>query len=345
MAGNEVMTTGRFHDTGTLVAACTAACVLLFGIAAGGRCNAVAPPPAVEIVPAVEVERKYVSLLDLCRPGSIASPWKERLEAEHIGQSPNVGEYKYILGKNLRAYLDRFFSRKGCDPAAIEMSLPDKITIARAALKLSAEQIEAIYREFVLSRSPWNPNDLQISRIYFPGVPALPLGRLSHEVYADSQERFLGNVTVTIQFFVDGAKERSMRVTGKVDLYQNVLHAIRPLGKDEVVAAGDLEIQRINIADNPDRYATRMDQVIGKQLVRGAGAHQPIFLGDVIQPNVVKHGGIVTIIYQDGGLKLTAKGKVSGNASVGDTVRVTNLMTQRTAICRVQDGETVHVVH
>lgn len=322
-----------------------AVCSAALGVSRPALGEALAPPERIVIIPNVEISQQRVSLLDLCQPGSVPKPWDDLFKKEDVGRAPSVSANKYILGEHLRSYLERFFSNNGCDPSNIEMIVPERISIARASVRITNEQIETIYKEFILSHSPWNANDLQIHRIYFSDAPALPLGQMSHEVIADPLERFFGNVTVTIQFFVDGEKERSVRVTGKVDLFQNVVHALKPVNRNDVIRESDLEFQRINVADDPDRFATRVEQVVGKQLLRAVGVHQPISLADLDQPTVVKRGGIVTIVYLDGGLKLTAKGEANGDACVGDTIKVTNLMTHRIAICQVRDGKTVHVVH
>lgn len=308
-------------------------------------CHAMTPPERIVIAPEVKVSQKRVCLLDLCQPGSVSAAWQDLLQREDLGEAPSVGAQKYILAEHLRTYLNRFFNKQGCDPAQITMDLPDRIVIQRTSVRLPDEQIEAIYREFVLSHSPWDPRDMEIRSVYFAEAPALPEGKISHEVIAGPEERFLGNVTVTIQFFVDGEKERSLRVTGKVDLYQNVVHALTPLKRHDIVEEKNIEIQRINVAGDPERYTRQAEQVIGKQLLRDVGMHQPIALKDLNQPNVVKRGGVVTIVYENGGLKLTAKGEVNGNACIGDTIRVTNLMTKRTTVCMVVDEETVRLLH
>jgi len=307
--------------------------------------HALTTPGNIVITPEVKVSQKRVCLLDLCRPEALSEEWRELLKSEDLGAAPSVGEQKYILAEHLRTYLNRFFIKQGCDPSQIVMNLPAKVLIQRTSVRLPDEEIEAIYREFVLSRSPWDVRDVEIHNVYFSGVPELPEGKISHEVLADPKERFIGKVSVTIQFFVDGEKDRSLRATGKVDVYQNVIHALNPLKRNDIIEEKSIEVQRINVAGDPDRYVRDVEQVIGKQLLRDIGMHQPIAFKDLNQPTVVKRGGIVTIIYENGGLKLTAKGEVRGNACVGDTIRVTNLMTKRSTLCMVVDEETVRLVH
>jgi flagella basal body P-ring formation protein FlgA len=300
--------------------------------------------PKLEILSEVKSERKRVSLLDLCNSTNIPETWKSLLAGEDIGEAPGAGSEKVINPEHLRAYIEQFLVSKGYDPSQTEISLPEKIVIKRQSLEVSKEQIESIYTDFILANAPWNPQDVVVRGVYFSGALELPLGSMTFEVQANPRERFLGNVALTIQFFIDGEKERSLRVTGKVDLYQNVVHAVRPLKRNDIIADEDIETQRINIADAPDRFSIEPDQVVGKRLLRDVGFRQPIILSFLDKPPSLKRGSAVTILYQQPGLRLTAKGQTREDGSIGSTVRVVNLMTNRTIFCQVVDETTVQAM-
>jgi flagella basal body P-ring formation protein FlgA len=324
-----------------------ALCMVPFGIGViptVSTCLALEPLTKLEIVTEVKADRNRVSLLDLCNSMGLPDGWKAVLGNADIGEAPAIGSDKFIRPDQLRDHLQRFLSSQGCDPSQVELIIPEKITITRQSFRVPKEQIESIYREYILSKSPWNPQDLSIRGIFSPESPDLPAGEMTYEVIANSHERFIGNVSLTIQFYIDGVKERTLRVTGKVELYQNVVHASRPMKKGEVITEADIETQRVNIAENPDRFAMQPDQVIGKRLLRDAGLRQPFNLADLDCPLALKRGKAVTIVYQQPGLKMTAKGQAREDGTIGSTVRVLNVMTNRTVLCRVTDSDTVQAV-
>lgn len=298
----------------------------------------------IEILSSVPVHRKRVCLWDLCNPEGISQEWKTLLSSIDLGDAPSPGTEKYIESAQLKAFIHRTLSSRGKDPSRLELSIPDRIIIQRESMQVSREQIESIYRDFVLSRVSWNPMDVVIRGINYSGSVDLPAGELSYEVTCHPQERFMGNVGVTIQFFVNKEKDRSLRVTGKVDVFQEVVHALRPIKRNEIISAGDLELQKMNISETPDRFATGINQVVGKRVLRDLGYRQAIPLADLDNPLALKRGASVTMLYDQPGLRLTAKGQVREDAGVGDTVRVVNVMTNRTVVCQVVDSTTVRVI-
>jgi flagella basal body P-ring formation protein FlgA len=75
------------------------------------------------------------------------------------------------------------------------------------------------------------------------------------------------------------------------------------------------------------------------------GVHQPLDIKDLDKPVVLKRGDAVTIVFDQPGLKLTAKGQSRENGSTGGTVRVMNIASNRTIFCRVLDAQTVLADH
>lgn len=300
---------------------------------------------SLEAAAEVQVEHKRVRLLDLFPQASLPDNVREVLTRTDIGEAPAVGSEKVIQRDQLKAYLSRLLSPQGYDAARIQLSGPESITVRRASVQVTRERIEAIYREFIATRAPWDAADVVVRAVSFSGAAVeLPAGELTHEVVANPNERFLGNVAVTIHLFVDGEKERSVRATGKVDVFRNVVHAIRTIRRNEVVQASDVELQKVNIADAPDRFATQMDQVVGKRTLREVGFQQPMALVDLDQPLAMKRGSAVTILYERPGLRLSAKGQAKEEGSAGDTIRVLNVTTNKIVLCQIVDETTVRAM-
>lgn len=307
-------------------------------------CFALTPPARIKIVAKVQVQKNRVSLYDLCDPKVKMGPWQAIMEKVDIGEAPSVNSTKFISAARLRPYLQRFLRSHGCDPVKVTMTIPQQVTITRKAMQLTRQQVERIYKQFIWSKTPWDHKDLKIHRIYFPELPELPAGHLTYKVASAPKKTLLGNVSITIHFFVDGASARTVRVMGAVDLYQKVAVTVHPLSRHDIVRASDIELVRTNVRAHPEEYATRSAQVVGEQLLCDIGPHQPILRHDLTRARVVKQGSLVTIIYQNRGLKLTAAGQARQAGSIGETIRVTNVMTKRTILCQVVNSDTVRTV-
>ncbi len=162
---------------------------------------------------------------------------------------------------------------------------------------------------------------------------------------ASARERFIGNVTATVDFYVNGDKVRTLGVVGKVEVFGNVYLASRPLKQNEIISEADLEVHKMNLTDAADRFATRPDQVESRRVLHSIGVHQPLELRDLDKPLVLKRGDSVQIVYDEPGFSVTAKGQANADGGVGDALLVTNVESKKTVQCRVLDARTVSANH
>lgn len=303
------------------------------------------PPTEIRILSNVLVKHKDVSLLEICDPKTLPADWKSIMDALNIGDAPPVGSEKFIDPGQLRAYLVTLLNSHGINPSKVKLDIPEKIVVMRESTQVSQEWIEKIFKKYIFENTPWKQKDITIQRVRFSGIPVIPTGKLTYVIKPFStQDRFIGNVTVTVALYVDGEKVRTLDVLGDVEVFENVYFASRPLRRNEIISAADLEVHRMNITDAVDRYATRPDQVENRRVLYDIGMHQPLELNDLDKPLVVKRGDPVKIVYEEPGLSVTAKGRAKGDAGIGDTLAVTNISSRKTIYCKVVDSQTVRAV-
>jgi flagella basal body P-ring formation protein FlgA len=251
----------------------------------------------------------------------------------------------FIASGPLRSYLYRFLATRVIDALRIKIALPpDQVTIKRQSSQIARGEIEEIFRNHILTSAPWRPEDMEIQGITYSGLTELPAGKLSHVVEPGPNERYVGNVILTIHFYVDGRKKRSVRVAGKVQLYQEVVVAARPLRRNETVGEDDIQIQRLQVGESPDRCALSPAQVVGRRLLHDTGIYQPLLLNELDAPLALKKGSGVTILYEQPGIRISARGQAREDGKVGKTIRVLNLQTNRTVLSEIVDEETVKAI-
>lgn len=307
-------------------------------------CQAMTQLTKLKVLSEVRAERRHVSLLDLCDPAGIPDDWKKTMSEVDIGESPAAGAEKVINPAQLKAFIESFLSTQSYDSSKVQIALPTSIRVTRLSVLVPKERIESIFKDYIAKNAPWNPRDVVIGPIYYPGNVELPAGDMTYEITANPQERFIGNVGITIQFIVGGEKDRSIRVTGKIELFQNVVHAIHVLKRNDIITEADVQLEKTNVSDSPDRFAGSIDQVVGKRVTRELAINQPIVLSELATPLAFKSGATVTIVYEQGALRVTAKGQTRQDGSIGSMVRVVNVMTNRMITCRVIDASTVQAV-
>jgi flagella basal body P-ring formation protein FlgA len=303
--------------------------------------SAMTPLAEISFRPKVAAATERVSFLDLCRPENVPEDWKILLAGIDLGSAPEVGSLKFIKGENLRAYLDHLFKSQGIDPDQVQVSLPDKIVVERQQMAVTTLQVEKIFREFILSRIATQPENVVVQFTDMPELPVLPAGALATEVYPVTHEPFIGNVTVAIQFFVDGKRVQGLHVAGKVGLYQNVVYARRVMKRNDTLEAGDIQVVRTCTFDHPERVISQPEQVIGKRLVCGVGGNQPIGSHMLDKALTVKRGDMVVIVCELDGLTLTAKGQAKEDGSQGERIKVVNVDSKKNIFCNVLDARTV----
>ena len=74
----------------------------------------------------------------------------------------------------------------------------------------------------------------------------------------------------------------------------------------------------------------KSDTLVGMTPRRSLLAGKPVLEGDLERPQIVTRGEIVTVIYKDGPMRLSAKGKALQNGAKGDAIRISNVNSNRT---------------
>ena len=292
----------------------------------------------------VNVNGPRVNLLDLCESGTLPEDWQVYLAGIDIGAAPEGNTIKTINMENLRIYVRQLVESQGLNPDQVAVRLPDKISIVRRKQIISKGQIEEIVRQHVLQATMAKPEDVHVQTVGIEEPVIVPDGALSWEIQSPLHDPGSDSTALTVQFFVNGNRVLSSRVVSKVQVFQKVVCAARALKRDEIVDADDLRLLRLNVAHHPERFRTEFDQVIGKRLTTNVDVNQPIDTEVLDKAVTVKRGSTVMVVYHREGLSLTAKGQAKEDGTLGDTVKVMNMDSKRTLLCRVVDPHTVEVV-
>ncbi|MCU0572545.1 MAG: flagellar basal body P-ring formation chaperone FlgA [Syntrophobacteraceae bacterium] len=326
-------------------------CLIIFlaaGMSLGSwtTCLGMEPMRELRARPEVWIESDRVNILHLFEGERLPEEWRSLMAGIDLGEAPIMGREKFIGSAPLRSYLEKLIASQGLDPSRVIIDLPpDQVVLKRKTSRIAPGEIEEIYRNHILNNAPWRPEDLEISGITHSGLAELPAGKVSHVVDANPRERYVGNVILTIHFLADGGKKRSIRVAGKVQLHREVVVAARPLSRNDILTELDVQLQRMPVGENTDRYATRVEQVVGRRLVRDAELHQSLMLTDLDSPLILRKGAPVTILYEQPGLRISAKGQAREDGGAGKAIRVLNTQTNRTVISEIMDGSTVRAIH
>ncbi len=303
------------------------------------------PLKEIRILSSVMVRGSDVSLLQICDASTLPEKWKSIMGAQDIGDAPPVGSEKFVESQQLRAFLVSLLNSHGVDPASVKIDIPSKVVVTRASSRLTQQWIEGVFKKYIMENSPWKASDINIENIRLSGIPEVPSGTLSYTVKpVTAAQRLIGNVSLSVDLYVDGQMARTIDILGQVEVYQNVYFASRPLKRNDIISTADLEVRRMDITDSVDRYATHPEQVQNHRVLYNVGVHQPLTLSVLDKPLVIKNGDPVRIVFQAPGLMVSAKGRANGDGAIGDTLAVTNTSSTKTIYCKVLDSQTVRAV-
>lgn len=115
--------------------------------------------------------------------------------------------------------------------------------------------------------------------------------------------------------------------------------ATRNLRAQTVLTEQDFAIRDIQVAG----ALSSAEGLAGMETRVAIYIGRPIRPGDIGPPALVERNGIVTLIYDHGGLLITAEGRALGRGGVGDRLRVMNLASRNTISGIIQPDGSVKV--
>ncbi|WP_417605610.1 flagellar basal body P-ring formation chaperone FlgA [Primorskyibacter flagellatus] len=105
------------------------------------------------------------------------------------------------------------------------------------------------------------------------------------------------------------------------------LIAARTIRAQSLLSAQDLLVSDATIPGT----LTVLEDAIGQETRETIYSGRPIRAGDVGPPAIVDRNDIVTLIFEQGGLRITSDGRSLGRGGEGDRIRVMNL-NSRTSV-------------
>ncbi len=171
----------------------------------------------------------------------------------------------------------------------------------------------------VISLSPWEGSDIEVSEIEFSGNENLANGFDAIKVNAPKGVRTLGKITVPVSLMSKGAEIKTIWASARIRLYRNAVIAVNSIKKGSSVSEKDLTLKRIEVRDSSDLPRTIAD-------VSGMAAKRPIPAGAVVKMDylvaqtIVKRGDVVAIHMENERIKIKAKGIATEDGSNGSII-------------------------
>lgn len=122
---------------------------------------------------------------------------------------------------------------------------------------------------------------------------------------------------------------RRMNLSGRIERTVSVPVLKNSLKNGEII--GSLDIDYIEIPQNRIMNGTVLEEkdIINMTPRRVMASGKPILINDLESPKMVDRGDMITLVFANGPMMLTVKGKSLQAGALGDTIRVSNLDSNR----------------
>jgi len=270
----------------------------------------------------------------IIRLGDLFSGVGDELADKAIAYAPDPGRRAVFdsrwLYKVARAY--------GLDWRPL--TLEDQAVIERASTVIGSEEIEARLLDALLNEGISDDIKVELSNarfeIHLPeGAPTdLEVEDLS---YNQRSDQFTATVVAS------AVQNARYRVAGRVHHIREIPVLIRRVLPDEIIREGDIEWISVR-ADRLRRDTVFYDdELVGKSPVRALRAGQPVRTREIQNPVLVPRRSLVTILYQQPRMTLTAKGRALEDGSEGQVIRISNSQSSTVIEAVVVGAHTVAV--
>lgn len=309
-------------------------CLMLSALLAGGAWAG----GVLGFVSEARVTGNRVTLLDLVQTAdSLDAQAKAALGAQMVMSAPRLGRTAKISGSRIRSLL-----RQAKLPVGYSILIPPQIMISSQSQRISTRQMANAFRSTLTKRLGERAKQADIHSIQAGREVVVPAGELEISVRIMSKS-LMGRVTGQVDILVDGSRAAQRRIEAVVDLYGPVVVARSSLSRGHIIGKHDVRVVKLNRGAISKAVATATGDVIGLRTKGPVPAGEPLALNRLERAPLIKRGDVVTMIWNDHGFKITAKGKAEETGYKGESIRLLNLASKREVYGRVRSPGSVIV--
>jgi flagella basal body P-ring formation protein FlgA len=309
----------------------TATSALLFTLAAAAAAL-IAPDraPAAEGTLEIRISGEATVRGDAVTLGQIASfdpaghPRAAALKKVEVASAPAPG--------NSHRFNRRFLDYKVGSAVAglgdeVTLRTPESLVVHRTAQVVTSARMEEILRDHILKSAPWPEKEITLESIRVPDDVALPEGALRWDIRENGNADYLGNVSATLTFYVEGRQIRRVPVSARVSITREVLRAVRRIERGDLIVEGDIaQTLETSMRLSGDTLVDA-EAVVGKRAARSIRSGSTLTADMVEDPPVVERGSAVFILAESESLRITTRGEALEEGRHGERIRVRNLQS------------------
>ena len=255
-----------------------------------------------------------------------------------LGPAPEAGRQVVLR----RAQLEQRLVASRLNLSEAAWSLPVELHLIGRGQELNEDTLRRALEKYLAEIEPYRSGHFVLASVNFGSLPGLPPGQVNYRFVPQSSSNptYLSG---TFFFSVDGKEAGRARVSAQIDLTVEALVVARSLAKGHILDETDLSLTMVPYSQAKGAL-TDIASAVGSTLKTNLTAGDPVKDRNLAKSIMVKRGAVVTIIAQQGALRITASGQAKQDGSLGDTIAIMNLTSKKTVTGRVIGPDQVEIV-
>lgn len=203
----------------------------------------------------------------------------------------------------------------------------DSIRVTRAAAIVDETMLNDLIAADLAQRGILGTG-MSLNTLFNNPVPAINAEAVAEPASVVNLRYLPGSGAFTARFTIAGVAE-PLDVSGTIELMVDVPHITASLPAGTLLSADDIEMRPVPLRYVESTGFPRLDDVVGKSLLRQSREGMMLKPADVAVPQLISKNDTVTIYFRKGPMTLTVKGQAVTGATIGAPLQVLNLMSKR----------------
>ncbi|ABC77231.1 flagellar basal body P-ring formation chaperone FlgA [Syntrophus aciditrophicus] len=208
---------------------------------------------------------------------------------------------------------------------------------------LNESLIKAAIVDHVEKHMTWPKGSI---RITFPnGVPEVTLSRedFTLHVKENKSDEYIGNRLYQVKIRQRNNFLKHISVPTRIEVCRDVALSARPLERNRNISEHDILIVKKWFSRLPQDLLADPERIIGKRLLRSIKERSTFTASMLREPILFKKGKVVKVICDNGVLSITTLGLAEEEGTLGATVKIKNISSNKIIHAKVIGNSVVKV--
>ena len=223
------------------------------------------------------------------------------------------------------------------------VSFPMLLEAQQLPARTRDAEIRAAVETYVRQKTADLGYEIHLKRLSVSGTSALPEGNLEYEIVAPQHWEGWGNTSIAVIAHQGDRVVCNIPGQVEVEALAEMVVAVRQIDYGSVVTAGDVVLKKMDVSETQGRFLGRIKDVLGKKTRSTIRPNSPFRADQLEKVPLIKSGQIVTVVAENGRMRVAITGRAKSSGGKGDIINVQNLSSLKEFPAKIVDANTVMI--